>query len=154
MLINAKDDYEKIENLSSSIDIVKEDLINDSIMKIIQNSFSKFIIALVIQCDTTVSNFNIALRRYELSWYEDLEVIRFAKILQEFDINIPHEKAEDLTLLREYISTIRAILSTLRRFVQWDTVFSLKDKPSVEIATIDKMRSTLDIHPKALNSIT
>jgi predicted phosphodiesterase/energy-coupling factor transporter ATP-binding protein EcfA2 len=127
-LKNAKDDYEKIENLSSSIDIVKDDLINDSIIKIIQNSFSNFIIALVIQCDTTISNFNVALRRYEQSWYEDLEVIHFAKILQEYDIKILHEKAEDLALLREYISTIRAIISKMKRFVQWDTVFSLKDK--------------------------
>ena len=127
-LKNGRDGYEKIENLSSSIDIVKENLINDSTIKIIQNSFSNFIIAFVTQCDTDVSHFNIALRRYETSWYEDLEVIRFAKILQEYDIKVHHEKAEELTLLREYLSTIRSIVSRLRRFVQYDTVFSLKDK--------------------------
>ncbi len=127
-LKSAKDTYEKVENLSTSINILKKDYMNETIINLIQESFSSFMIAFVIQCDKDVSNYNTALRQYENSWYEDLEIVRFARRFKDYVKVIQHSKEENIILLREYLSSVKIMVSALKRFVQWDTVFSLKNK--------------------------
>lgn len=124
----AKDQYKKVEDLSTSINILKEDFMSDSIFDLMQESFRNFIIAFVIQCDRDLSNYNVALRQYESSWYEEMEIVRFAKRLKDYVEKIQHTKEENLNLLREYVSSVKKIVSALKRYVQWDTVFSLKNR--------------------------
>ena len=118
--------YKILDQFSKSLQIVHQKGISESKIKMIKESFSKLILAFVIQCDKDVDNYEIALELYEKSWYEIPEVTTFAKRLKEFDnLTLPTNE-EKLNLLRDFLSVIKNIISTLKRFVQWDTLFSLK----------------------------
>lgn len=145
-LKSARNSYEKIDNLSTSPNILKDNFIDDSIINQIQESFSAFLTALVIQCDSDITNYNAALKKYEKSWYEDLEIVRFARKLKDYAKGIQHPKEDNLILLREYLTSVKFIVSIIKRFVQWDTVFSLKNRKiwNTDKKLLNRIRRNID----------
>jgi len=92
------------------------------------SSFQDFLISLVIQCDKYVETYDDALSFFEKSWYEISEVTAFSNKIREFQINSDITNNEKLELLGDYLATIKELVSRLRRFIQWDNLFILKQE--------------------------
>lgn len=119
--------YKRLDEFSKSIQIIKRESINESKINLIREAFSKLIRALVIQSDKPVDGYNDALALYEKSWYEIPEVTMFAKSLKDFNQNIQNTEEDKLALLRDFLSIFKVVISTLKRYVQWDNLFTLKN---------------------------
>ncbi len=126
LLINVSKNYKVLDEFSRSIQIIKKESVSESIIDLINESFSNLIIALVIQSDKSVNNYNEAISLYEKSWYEIPDVTNFAKKLKDFNQKPEKAEEEKLELLRDYLSIFKVVISLLKRYVQWDNLFTLK----------------------------
>lgn len=127
-LVSAARGYKEVYQFSKSLRIAKESSLAKFNVEIIQESFSSLLMAYVIQCDSEVQNYEEALEFHENSWYELEVVTYFAKLLKSFMLKISPSLDDKTRLISDYLSTIKDLVSRLKRFVQWDIWFSLKGK--------------------------
>jgi hypothetical protein len=103
----------------------------------IRDSFSDLVTALVIQCEEDVETYNEAIAIFEDSWFENEDTINFAKKIESALISSLLTEEKKLTILSEYFSVMKNLVSILKRFVQWDNWFTLKGR---KIWYSDKIR--------------
>lgn len=128
LLADSKKAYQELKKISQSIDILKKDILPNAKMDLLKKSFMDLLVAFVIQCDKNVDSYSDALFHYETSWYEIPEVTAFSNKIRELTIESVLDKNQKLELLSDYLIAIKELVSKLRRFIQWDNLFSLKHR--------------------------
>jgi hypothetical protein len=117
--------YDKVIKIVNSFNL--NHIKSDYLFELVTISFENLITILVIQCDKEIDEYESALNVFEKSWYEILEVTYFAKNLKDFKEIGRLSKDQILVLLREYLKVMKLLIRKLRRFIQWDQIFSLKN---------------------------
>jgi len=119
--------YNEIFEFTQSFKLLENDSVKKFDIRKVKESFSSLITAFVIQCEEDVESYEEAIAIYEDSWFEDEEVVNFAKKIDDAIITHLTEERK-ITILSEYILVMKNIVSLLKRFVQWDNWFTLKGR--------------------------
>lgn len=128
LLKEISNNYEDLDLLSSSYHILKDESISDSEIEKIRKSLEKMIIVLVLLCDSNTDNFDSAIIKYEKSWFEIPEITLFIN-----DLNVYYEDPyptidQKALLLKSFLQIAKTFISKIKRLIQWDNIFKLKDR--------------------------
>ncbi len=120
--------YENLDLLSSSYHILKDESINDSEIEKIRKSLEKMIIVLVLLCESNTDNFDSAIIKYEKSWFEIPEITSFINDLKVYNEDPYPTIDQKALLLKNFLQIAKTFISKIKRFIQWDNIFKLKDR--------------------------
>ncbi|TFG11883.1 MAG: metallophosphoesterase [Promethearchaeota archaeon] len=128
LLKEISENYEQLDLVSNTYHVLKEESIKDSDVIKIQKTYENIILFMVKLCDSEPNDFETAIIRYEKSWFEIPEITLLAKELHDYNEDPIPSIDQKIHLLKNFLEAIKIFVSKIKRYIQCDNIFKLKNK--------------------------